>query len=290
MTYYKPKLNLIRMKKQFAKQSLIIALIAISGFAFSQETVMLKYNLTKGKTYVQNSEISETVVRSMGGQDYKMLSDIKSSNEYNIESIEADGNATILVSFLNASIRAAAMGRDTTMQFNDLKDKSRVVFSSTGKSLSTVKVDSSEVSKMLGQLSQTTKLQILPARPIKVGEKWQDKIVENNKANGFDTNIDNVMDYVLVGKETKDGKECYKITFTGTLAINGKGSQMGMEMFLEGTGKTEGTCYFDPKSTMIVLSESQTEMDMNIAVSGQQNMTIPMTQSMKTIVKIDEKK
>ncbi|MHC1705276.1 MAG: hypothetical protein AB9846_15325 [Tenuifilaceae bacterium] len=278
------------MKKQFVKQSLIIALIAISGFAFSQETVMLKYNLTKGKTYVQNTEVSQTIVQSMGGQDIKILADIKSVNEINVESIEADGNATILVSFLNASIRSAAMGRDTTMQFNDLKDKSRVVLSAEGKSISSTTVDSSEVSKMLGQLRQSTKLQLLPARPIRIGEKWQDKIVEKINENGFDSNIDNVMDYVLVGKETKDGMECYKITFTGTMAINGKGSQMGMEMFLEGTGKIEGTCYFDPKSTMIVLSESQTEMDMNIAVSGQQNMTIPMTQSMKTIVKIDEKK
>ena len=73
------------------------------------------------------------------------------------------------------------------------------------------------------------------------------------------------------------------------MTIKGKGTQMGMEMFIEGTGKTQGFYYFDPKISLIVYSEDNTEMDMNVAVSGPQNMTIPMTQSMKTVTKFEEK-
>lgn len=278
------------MKKHLVRQTLTIALIAISGFAFSQEAVLLKYNFVKGKTYIQNSQVTNNVTQTMGPQEMKMLSEVKTANDYVIESVENGGNATALISMQNTSIRQAGMGRDTTMIFKDLKDKIRVVYSVGGKTISTVNVDSSETTKMIGSMKESTKLQILPNKSITIGEKWTDKVVENNNMNGFATDVNNEFEFTLVGKESKDGKDFYKISFTGTMSIKGKGSQMGMEMFLEGTGKTEGFNYFDPKISMIVYTESQTEMDMNIAVSGQQNMTIPMTQSMKTIVTFEEKK
>lgn len=281
------------MKKQFIKQALVLSLILICGFAYSQETVLLKYNFVPGKAYSQNTTVTNNITQSMGGQEMKMLSDIKASNDLAIESVDKDGNATVLVSLLNISIRSAAMGRDTTMNFNDLKDKTRAVYSVEGKSISSVKVDSFQVSRMIGSIDQFVKLQTLPGKPIKVGEKWMDKIVENKKASGgnpFAVENNSDMEYTLVGKESKDGNDYYKISYTGTMIITGKGNQMGMEMFMEGTGKTEGFYYFDPKTSMIVYTEGNTEMDMTIAVTGQQNMTMPMSQSMKAITKIEEKK
>jgi len=275
------------------KNLIVLALLLTAGLAHSQESVTLKYNFVKGKTYVQNTQVAQNIIQSMGGQEMKMQSDINANNEYAIEGVSADGNATVLVSVLNASVHSVVMGKDTTMKFNDLKYKSRVVFSKEGKSISSVKVDSSDATNMMGQMTQLVKLQPLPGRSVKIGEKWQDTIVENTKPSGgnpFAIDIKSIMEYTLVGKEAKDGKEYFKISYTGTLAINGKGNQMGMDMFMEGTGQIAGFNYFDSKTSMIVYSEGNTEMDMSIAVSGQQNMTIPMTQSMKTIVKIEEKK
>jgi hypothetical protein len=278
------------MKNLLVRQTLIIALIAISGFAFSQEAVLLKYNFVKGKAYIQNTQVTNNVTQTMGPQEIKVLTEVKTANEYAIEGAENGGNTTALISMLNTSIRQSGMGRDTTMIFKDLKDKIRVVFAIDGKTVSSTKVDSSENSRFIGSMKETAKLQFLPNKSLTIGEKWTDKVVESNNMNGFATDVNNEFEYTLVGKESKDGKVYFKISFTGTMSINGKGSQMGMEMFLEGTGKTEGFNYFDPKTSMIVYTESQTEMDMNIAVSGQQNMTIPMTQSMKTIVTFEEKK
>lgn len=277
------------MRKSLIKQALVLSLILVSIYAYSQETVLLKYSFVQGKTYVQNSQLTSNVTQSMGGREMKMQSDVNSTSEYAIEGVGVDANTTILVSLLSTSVHSAGMGRDTTMNFKDLKDKSRVVLSADGKSISTVKVDSSEVSKMLGAIN--AKLPTLPNKSVKVGEKWNEKVEEVKKTGGpFPMNVITEMEYTLIGKEVKDGNDYYKISYTGSIAVNGKGSQMGMEMFLEGTGKTEGFNYFDPKTSMVVYSESTTEMDMTIAVSGQQNMTIPMTQSMKTIVKFEEKK
>ncbi len=281
------------MRNLFLKQSLTIALVALCGFAYSQESVLLKYNFVQGKTYTQSTTITSNITQSMGGQEMKMQSDIKTSNDYAIEGVDKDGNATVLVSLLNLSVRSAAMGRDTTMNFNDLKDKNRTVYSPEGKTISSTKVDSSKIARMIGSIDQFIKLQTLPAKSIKVGEKWQEKIVENKKPSGSNPfAVDNTtdMEFTLVGKESKDGIDYFKISFTGTMTITGKGNQMGMELFMEGTGKTEGFGYFNPITSMIVYTESSTEMDMTIAVTGQQNMTMPMSQSMKSITKIEEKK
>jgi hypothetical protein len=72
--------------------------------------------------------------------------------------------------------------------------------------------------------------------------------------------------------------------------LKGIGTQMGMEMEMEGTGKNEGYFYYDPGTFMVVSSEDQSEMEINVSVTGPQNMTIPMTQSVKTMVTLEEKK
>ena len=275
------------------KNLVVLALVLATCMAYSQEQVLLKYAFVSGKTYVQQTELKQNITQSMGGREMKMQVDLSSDNEFVIEKVLKDGNATILVSLLNASVHSAGMGRDTTMKYNNLKDKSRMVFSTDGKTVSTTKIDSTDVAGMMGTLDQFAKLAYLPGKAVKIGEKWQDKTVENRNASGtnpFDAEVVSNTEYTLVGKEAKDGKEYYKIAFKGTVAINGKGNQMGMEMFLEGTGAVEGFNYFDPKTTMVVYAEGNTEMDMNISISGQQNMTIPMTQSMKTITKFEEKK
>jgi hypothetical protein len=148
------------------------------------------------------------------------------------------------------------------------------------------------VSAVVSQL-ELGKLKFLPVKPVKFGEKWQDVSVDHKKAssgNPFTIDISNNTEYTLNGKETVNGKEYLKISFSGTMTIAGKGTQMGMEMFIEGTGKNEGFTYYDTKTTMIVSSEENTEMNMNVAVSGPQNMTIPMTQSIKTLTTFEEKK
>jgi hypothetical protein len=280
------------MKKEFVKQTLIVALIALSGFSYSQEAYVLKYNFVKGKTYLQNTQITQNTTQTMGGREIKILTEVKYGTEFAVENVGNDGSGTVLLSLSSVSVHSSNPGMDTTMNYTDLKDKSRVVFSVTGKSLSSEKVDSSGVSTVVSQLD-LGRLKILPDKSAKVGEKWQDQTVDNRKAtsgNPFTMEIKSDMEYTLTGKEIKDGTEFLKISYSGTITVNGKGTQMGMEMFIEGTGKSEGFSYFEPKTSLVGYSEDNTEMNLNVAVSGQQNMTIPMTQTIKSVTTFEEKK
>jgi len=282
------------MKNLLIKQTLVILFISIGILANSQE-IQLKYNFAKGKTYSITTEMVSNVTQSMGGQEMKMESGITANSDMTIEDVDKDGTATTLFTLKNAIVHSkmAAMGRDTTINFNDLNEQKRVVLSNIGKQLSETSLDTAKKMSFMGQMDNFTKFPELPNKLIKVGDKWNSKTTDSTKASGqspFDSNVTTEMEYSFVGKETKDSKELIKVSFNGSLTINGKGNQMGMELFMEGTGKTEGFAYLDPATYIIMYNEANTEMDMSIAITGQQNMTMPMTQSMKTISKIEEKK
>ncbi len=280
------------MKKLILKQAMVLSLMVICGFAFSQESVMLKYNFVKGKTYVVSNQIVSDMTQSMGGQEVKMASEINSTSEINVEDVDNDGNATALNTLLGANVHSTMMGRDTTMQLN-LNEQKRVVIASTGKQISSVNVGDTKKFQMMGSESQIARIQVLPSNEIKIGDKWHNTSVDSTQMSEnspVSTNSTTEIDYTFVGKESKDGVEYLRLNYSGTIAISGKGNMRGMDLFMEGTGKSEGFAYYNPQVSLIVYSEGTTEMDMSIAISGQQNMTMPMTQVMKNIMKIEEKK
>lgn len=280
------------MKKFILKQAMVLSLMIICGFAFSQESVMLKYNFVKGKTYVISNQIVSNMTQSMGGQEVKMSSEINSSSEINVEDVDKDGNATALNTLLGAKVHSTMMGRDTTMQLS-LNEQRRIVFANTGKQISSVSVGDAKKFQMMGTESQISRIIVLPSDEIKIGDKWHNTSVDSTQMsenNPVSTNSTAEMDYTFVGKESKDGVEYLRLNYSGTIAISGKGNMRGMDLFMEGTGKSEGFAYYNPQASLIVYSESTTEIDMSIAISGQQNMTMPMTQVMINIMKFEEKK
>jgi hypothetical protein len=52
----------------------------------------------------------------------------------------------------------------------------------------------------------------------------------------------------------------------------------GMDFYIEGTGVQKGIVYIDIKTGLVIKEEITTENAMIMALSGQQNMTIPITQ------------
>jgi hypothetical protein len=279
------------MKNEILQHLFIIFLLVISGSACSQEAVMLKYKFVQGKTYIQTSSVSQNTVQTFQGQEMKNGSDMKSISEYKVENVDNDGNATLLVSFREMSFHFNFPGKDTSIVHSGIRYTNRVVFSSSGKSLSSVKVDTTDISLTGDQTDFNKLFKTLPGKMVTAGEKWEEKTTENRKAsqfNPFASDVTTVVENTFTGKEIKDNGEFAKISFKGTMTITGKINQMGMEMGMEGEGKTEGFCYFDTVLSMVVYTEELTEMNMNISVSGQQTLTIPVTLSMKSVTTFEE--
>jgi hypothetical protein len=90
------------------------------------------------------------------------------------------------------------------------------------------------------------------------------------------------MEYVVKGKPVVGDRSCLDIGFKGEIGMEGKGSMMGMEFFMEGKGKTTGNFLFDPAQGVMVQDNSVVDTDLTAAVTGQQNMTIPISTNVRT--------
>jgi hypothetical protein len=92
--------------------------------------------------------------------------------------------------------------------------------------------------------------------------------------------------YTFEGVEEKLGLKCARLKLDANLSLSGSGTIQGMNYGLEGEGKNKGTLWVEVKSGMIVYSEMDTEMDMAMGISGQVEMTMPMTQKVKSTLSL----
>jgi len=277
------------MKKNLCSLVLVLAFCIIGSSVYGQESVALKYNFKEGKTFRMTMSMNTTIVQSMMGQEMKVVADAVSKSEMKFTKVDPEGNATATMSIISMSVKTSAMGREEEENKTDFKkDGMIMVFSPSGK-VST-KITDTTLSSI--ESISNMKFFLLPVRDIKIGEKWFDKQIDTmqmqptNPITFMTTSTDS--EYTLIGKEIKDGRELYKISTTGTLEIAGKGKKSGMYLFVEGTGQASGFFYFDPSISMVVYSESDGEINNKITVTGQQNMTIPMSQKMKIVMTLEE--
>lgn len=271
------------MKNIFIKQTLVLSLFALALIANAQDATLLKYGFKKGKTYLDNMQLSNIVTQSMGGQEFKNEVIVKSTSEWLVENVDNAENATILVSLKKTKsvTKFSATEKDSVVN-NDLNEQAREVYSSAGNKISSSIISISEAGQFLGSLSHFTKILRLPVRPIKFGEKWTENVIDSIKATEYSPSnlvFNSVIEFTLAGKEIINGVELYKITYSVTLQVNGSGNQMGMEAIFEGNGKSVGVAYFNPKLLLVVSNNANMELDMNLAISGQENA--PMNQRMQ---------
>lgn len=271
------------MKNIFIKQILVLSLFALALIAKAQDATLLKYGFKKGKTYLENTQLTNNVTQSMGGQEFKNEVIVKSTSEWLVENVDNNENATVLVSLKKAkSVTKLSATEKDSMVNNDMKDQARAIFSSAGNKVSNSTISISENGQFLEPLSHFTKILHLPVRPIKFGEKWTENVIDSIKASDYNPsnlNINSNIEFTLVGKEVINGVELYKITYSVTLQINGSGNIMGSESIIEGNGKSLGVAYFNPKLLLVVSNNASLELDMNLAISGQENT--PMNQRMQ---------
>ena len=82
----------------------------------------------------------------------------------------------------------------------------------------------------------------------------------------------------LQGYETINGKECLKMSTVSEITLDGSGSMMGSDMTFEGDIESTSTWYYDYKNGLYIKQKTEAVLEATIAISGQANMTMPMSQ------------
>lgn len=126
----------------------------------------------------------------------------------------------------------------------------------------------------------------LAGKPVKIGNSWTANDTINVKEAGTNMRMTFVSVNTLQGFETVDGHECVTVTAKSTGKLGGEGEQMGANLYFEGDIETKDVWYFAYKEGIFVKSISEGMTEGNVAVTGAQKITIPMTMEMKVETKL----
>jgi len=265
------------------KVLLFIGCLFLLGSAFSQEKFLLEYAYSKGKTYKYKEESKFESVQEVSGQEMKATGSTFSLMKMIVEGVSESGDITFISSLEDLKITTKMPTMDTTMVMKDLLDKNiQTIISKAGKMVDQKILDTAASGKDFMGRSSTLfnaykEFVVFPNSAIKFGDTWNDERTDTTKGTQMVTKVNTI--YTLAGTEEKNGHPCMKITYTGKLEIGGKMTQMGMEFFIEGSGEKSGTLWFDQKSGVIIAKDNTSDQDLTMALTGQMQMTIPITQT-----------
>lgn len=275
------------------KKLLVIPALFIALGLLAQEANLTLKPIAKKKYDIEFTSLTN-VTQNMSGMEMKGHSDYIARATMKITEVAPNGNFTVLSTWKEIQATTSAMGQDTTVTAEDLNVIMKTTYEKSGKIIKNERVDTSGSSdpaiSMAEQFATGMKLPFLPSKTTQKGETWTSYRNDTIKPveSPFGMIIDAEDKYTYAGIETKDGKEYYRINIEGPTKVSGEGSEMGMDMTIEGIGASEGYLLLDKTTLLPVFTDEKVGLDMSIMISAAQSMAIPMTQNTSTTTKFTE--
>jgi len=268
----------------------VLTVALLAGLVMAAGPYKLAFRMKKGQRLTYKMKTSTEQSMEMMGRE--MTSSVNGATvmHLDVEEVAKEGDITFVyaIDSLQTQVKNPAMGMDSTFKNPEglIGKRTRFTMNAAGKKLSSVVVDSVKLSGMMAQVSggrqNTFNLIELSEKELKTGESWTTNKTDTLAQAGGKMAM-TAMTTLTVGSEIDTlGYKCVRLMTKGKITIKGEGAQMGAKLFFEGEGPTTGAVYFAPKEGLLVAMTSDAELEMTIAVTGPQNMTIPQTTSTKT--------
>jgi hypothetical protein len=123
----------------------------------------------------------------------------------------------------------------------------------------------------------------LPSQLIGIGDTWQGGGSYTQNQRQLDTEVKTQSISTLEDIDILDGLACLRMKTKMTGTLDGSGKQMGMDVVFEGDLESTTTWYFAHESGTLVKHISDQFMEGTIAVAGQVDMVVPMTQQTRIV-------
>jgi hypothetical protein len=265
------------------KAFVLFGLLMPAMLVVGQKAINPEMKLSKDDVLKYEVTFDGKIVQSMGGQDMEIKLSGSSKNALTVDQVLPNGSYQLKMKMSDIVLSMTMPMMDTTMSIPEVPGSPIIVIDKLGKMLR--KIDTTAKNQAgIGidpaSMGGASPFHQFAGKKLKNGEKWN---VERNDTmpfmGGSIVNL-NKLEYTLVGTEKLDAVTYLKATYKGTIDSKGSTSMQGMEFYIEGTGVVEGTVYFDLKKFIPVLEDNVSENEMTLALTGQQNMTIPMSQKM----------
>lgn len=279
------------MKTSLKSALFVFTLLFASMQIFAQDMYNMNFKFEKGKTYFYRTTANIETVQNMMGQEINVKIESKSKMRFDI----ADATPTqfdIITSFDSVYTKSSnPMGGEDNINKGEgiVGKKTKMIYNQFGKKLQKIAIDAISSGSDMTNMGSANILFQLSDKPVKTGDVWNVSNTDTTKT-GEDGKmiIKSDTEYKLEGKEKVNGADCLKISFKATMKIEGNMTQQGMGIVMEGTGKTTGTYLFDYAKGLMVTTDSGTNIDMTAAIPDQ-NITIPITQTMKAKIELTDK-
>ena len=265
--------------------TLIAALSVVAQLAHAQESYALHYAYKQGKIYRYSNMMATTSTREMMGREVKTTANVFGTTRLAVDNVADDGSCSFTTSMDSLRIDVKSPEMDTTIVPEGMTGKrSSLVVTKYGVIRSRAVIDTIKGQAMMMGVGQREMVRFhqLSEKPVKTGEGWKVSTKDSIDLMGGTSIVATEMAYTLGGKEVKAGRECLKVSYTGTSTTVGKGSMMGMEIFIEGTTKMSGTFDIDPEQGLIIAEVMEATGESTVATTGQQAMTIPVSTTIKS--------
>jgi len=248
----------------------------------------LTYHLKKGDKATYRTVSTTDVSQEMMGQVQDISTTTRSVVHYEVKDIKKNGNFVIEATIDSISIQGNNPGLAQVQgMLNEVRDIP-VTFELTpkGKVSSFKGLDVFPTLQGIGNWKKTfTSLFIqLPAKPVKIGDSWDQQEVTETGSAGLKINVSAKKHFTLKGTTTYKNKSCFNIPFTGEMTLSGKGAQAGMNLEFSGTGTFNGKVFFDPTVSSFWFLTSEYSTDGTVTIPSR-NIEIP--NSTTTSVKME---
>jgi hypothetical protein len=267
------------------KPFIFFSLMMLFTLNISAQSYDLKYKFQAGKTYLYQENTQNDITQTMMGSEMKIRN--TSSNLIRVTSENKTEKGTRLnVSLDSAYVTLSMPMKDTAYSVDQLINKRvSILLSPEGEILEREMIDTVNLQDEMMQMGKREAIQFFkfaPDRKINKGESWIVNHVDSLDMMGGKTLMTSEMEFTIAGNEERNGYSVLRIPFKGKIKIEGGGTIMGYEFFIEGNGSSFGDLYFAPKEGIPVHTEMFQNFDINMAATGDQNMIIPINQEMKT--------
>lgn len=253
-----------------------------------------EYNFNIGDVLTYKVDMNVKQIITMMGQE--QVIGISSSQNY-VLNIVGKTEEGFEVEFYVDSLTLDSDNPQVSNMLGDvsyfLRKKCSGILKKNGEIKDISEIDKIEIPDKLKQLSDQFNpkktfskfLLIFPEKMLGIGDTWTEQKDDSVDNMGNKIHVKATVDYKIAEKLDYEGYNAYKIVSTLKLAMEGKGSQMGQEFNITGTGKADAEYYFVQNEGKLLTYRIEQTNDTNAEITGM-NMTIPMTTITTTNLKL----
>jgi len=266
----------------------VFSLLAISLIALAGGKYMLTYKGKKGQVLHYKTVASIEQSQEQMGREVSSNINAETYMTSEVENVADNGRLSFIYKLDSARTKIKNMMMDSTIVNPPgiIGKRMRLVIEANGKRVKSEEIDTMKVGGPMGRSGLRQMLSFrqpeLPAKEVGVGDSWTTARPDTNDAMGGKMISTANVTYRVTSEVDTLGYKCLRLSYSGDVTVKGKGKQRGMNFFIEGDGPTEGTAYFAPKEGIYVAGTSVSDIDMTIAITGQMEMTMPMSSNVQT--------